>query len=88
MDTVVRAMAEQHILVVLIIIDLNADPKDSIFNTRSVEFRGDRVVTTSYLDNFPFPYYIAIQRLEVLPEVLSDALRQWFELINTQLSGK
>ena len=43
------------------------DPKDSIFHTRSVEFHGDRVVTTRYMDDFPFPYYVALQRLEALP---------------------
>jgi len=31
-------LSKQHVLVVLIIIDKNADPKDSIFNTRSVDY--------------------------------------------------
>lgn len=87
LDATVRTLAEQNILVVLIIIDKNADAKDSIFNTRSVEFRGDRVVTSAYLDNFPFPYYIAIQKLEAMPDVLCEALKGWFELINSQLEG-
>jgi len=85
LDVTVRRLAEQNILVVLIIVDKNADAKDSIFNTRSVEFRGDRVVTSAYLDNFPFPFYLAIQRLEALPDVLCDALKGWFELVNAQL---
>ena len=87
LDSVVRKMGEQNILVVLIILDQNDDPKDSIFNTKSIEFREDKIVTRNYLDDFPFPYYIAIQRLDVLPDVLSDALRQWFELIGSQIDG-
>ena len=87
LDSVVRSFAEQNVLVVLIVIDKNLDPKDSIFNTRTVEFKGDKVVTSSYLDDFPFPYYVAIQRLEALPEVLSDALKQWFEIVGDQLSA-
>ena len=73
-------------LVVLLILDKNADPKDSIFNTRSVEFRGDKVVTSRYMDHFPFPYYVALQRLEMLPEVLSDSLKQWFEMVGERLN--
>jgi midasin len=85
LNSTVRRLAEQNVLVVLIIIDKNADAKDSIFNTRSVEFRGDKVVTSAYLDHFPFPYYIAIQRLESLPDVLCEALKGWFEVVHQQL---
>jgi len=87
LEGIVRSMAEQHILVVLVIIDRNADAKDSIFNTRTVSFKGDKVFTTAYLDDFPFPYYVAIQQLQSLPEVLSEALKQWFELIRGQVGG-
>ena len=87
LESTVRAMAEQHILVVLIILDQTDDPKDSIFHTRSVSFLGNKVVTKSYFDDFPFPYYVAIQHLEILPDVLADALKQWFELVRMQLAG-
>jgi len=87
LDSVVRKMAEQNILVVLIILDKNDDPKDSIFNTKSIEFVEDKIVTKNYLDDFPFPYYIAIQKLDVLPDVLADALKQWFELIGSQIDN-
>ena len=85
LDNIIKKLSEQHVLVVLIIIDKNNDPKLSILNTKSVEFKGDKVVTTSYLDNFPFPYYMAIQKLDALPDVLSDALKQWFQLVQMQL---
>lgn len=87
LEAKVRALSEQNILVVLVIIDRSADPKDSIFNTRSVSFIGNKVVTRSYFDDFPFPYYVAIQHIEALPDVLSNALKQWFELIHLQLSN-
>ncbi|GBP23274.1 Midasin [Eumeta japonica] len=35
---------------------------------------------TSYLDNFPIPFYLILRDLSALPMVLGDALRQWFEL--------
>jgi midasin len=88
LDSVVRSLAEDHVLVVMVIIDKNDNPRDSIFNTRTVEFRDNKVVTSSYFDNFPFPYYVTIQKLEGLPDVLSDALKQWFTMISTQMNGK
>ena len=33
------------------------------------------------MDSFPFPYYIVLRELQSLPQVLSDALRPWFELL-------
>lgn len=81
LQSLVRTMTEDRILPVLIIIDQNEDGKDSIFNTRSVEFTNAGIVTKAYLDDFPFPYYLTISNLEKLPEILSDALRQWFSII-------
>ncbi len=87
LEGIIRKMSEQHILVVLVIIDCNENSRDSIFNTKTVSFVGDKVVTKSYFDSFPFPYYVAIQNLQTLPEVLADALKQWFELIRIQMNG-
>ena len=86
LDGIVRSMSEKHILPVLLIVDHNDNPKDSIFNTRSVSFVGDKVVTQSYFDDFPFPYYVAINKLDALPDVLAEALKQWFELVKLQTS--
>jgi len=37
----------------------------------------------SYMDSFPFPFYIILRDINSLPVVLSDALRQWFELVTS-----
>lgn len=37
----------------------------------------------NYLENYPFPYYLVVQSVQSLPEILCDALTQWFELINS-----
>ncbi|CAM9188295.1 unnamed protein product, partial [Ectocarpus fasciculatus] len=87
LNNVVRRMAEKHILVVLIILDQNEDSKDSIFNTKSIEFTDEGIVTRSYLDNFPFPFYVAIQKLSALPNVLADSLKQWFEYVQYSLDS-
>lgn len=87
LESTIRNLAEQNVLVLLVIIDQNINQGDSIFNTRSVEFVGNKVVTRAYMDSFPFPYYIVIQQVEGLSDVLSEALKQWFEMIRHQ-SGR
>lgn len=83
LNKTIRDLNEKNILVVLLIIDINADPKDSIFNTKTVEFRDNKILTSSYFDNFPFPFYVTVQELQMLPDVLTDALKQWFEMTVT-----
>ena len=36
-----------------------------------------------YMDQFPFWYYVILSEVNSLPNILADALRQWFELMNT-----
>lgn len=47
------------------------------------KFSGSRVEITSYMDSFPFPFYLILRDINNLPAVLSDALRQWFELVTS-----
>lgn len=82
----VRKFMESNILVVFLLLDVpSMDNNASVFDMKTIEFCGSGIVSKPYMEDFPFPYYVAIQRVEVLPDVLSQALRQWFELIATQL---
>ncbi|XVF27001.1 hypothetical protein REPUB_Repub14bG0069100 [Reevesia pubescens] len=40
-----------------------------------------KISVSKYLDSFPFPYYVVLRNIEVLPKTLADLLRQWFELM-------
>lgn len=64
---------------VLLVID-NPDSSKSVLNTQSVAYVKGRVVTQSYMDGYPFPYYLIVRDVKSLPDALSDALRQWFEV--------
>jgi MoxR-like ATPase/chorismate-pyruvate lyase len=88
LQALVRRMAEKHILVVLIIIDKNADDKESVFNTQSVSFTPQGIVMRSYMDNFPFQFYLTISDIDRLPDILCDALKQWFEMVRAQLDSR
>jgi midasin len=61
---------------------LNRIQKSSILDMQLVNFEGGKVVKTSYFDGFPFPFYLVIKNMASIPEVVADAMRQWFELLN------
>jgi midasin len=65
-------------LVVLLVID-NPDSAKSILATQSVTYVKGKMATQSYMDGYPFPFYIIVRNVRALPDALSDALRQWFE---------
>ena len=82
----VRKAAEHRILVVFIMLQQqsNADQQQqavSILNTKQVKFVDGKMVVQEYMDTFPFDFYVVLRDIRGLPEVLSNALRQWFEII-------
>lgn len=44
-------------------------------------FENNEVIIEPYMDHFPFSFYVVLRDVEKLPGVLSDALREWFELV-------
>jgi midasin len=83
----VRDATARQQLLVLLVVD-NADTKGSILETKRCEFvqvgknKPKKMVTSAFLDDYPFPYYVILRSVETLPETLADALRQWFEMIH------
>ncbi|CAK9104053.1 unnamed protein product [Durusdinium trenchii] len=81
------ALARQQ-LPLLIIVDAEfegAQPagstaKRSVFDLRAVTYESGRCQVVPYLQDFPFPYYVVVQDLQSLPAILSDVMKQWFEL--------
>ncbi|KYM95099.1 PREDICTED: midasin-like [Cyphomyrmex costatus] len=77
----VRRARLVDIFLVFIIVD-NPINKDSILDIRMPVFeKGKLLGIRSYMDNFPFPFYMILRDINTLPGVLSDALRQWFEVV-------
>ncbi len=81
----VREMTERSILLVMIIVegdrDGNMKMKDSIVNMKEVSFQNGKPKVKHFIDDYPFPYYMILQDMNTLPEVLGDALKQWFEMM-------
>ena len=76
----IRLAAQEHILLCFVIVDA-ASAKDSILDLQTVTYPAGKLTISRWMDGFPFPYYLVLRELSALPQVLSDALRQWFEML-------
>ncbi|KOO34118.1 type a von willebrand factor domain-containing protein [Chrysochromulina tobinii] len=76
----VRLAAQEHILLCFVVLD-SAAQKDSILDLQQVSFPNGKLTMGRWIDQFPFPFYLVVRELKALPQVLSDALRQWFEML-------
>lgn len=56
----------------------------SIFDLRRYEGPGR---LTPYMDFFPLPFYLVLRDVTALPQLLAEALRQWFELASADADG-
>jgi MoxR-like ATPase len=77
----IREMIEQNILLVLLIVEGLENKKDSIIHMKEVSFEKGKPKVKQFIEDYPFPYYIVLSDMHALPEVLGDALRQWFEIL-------
>lgn len=79
----VRRAKLANIFMVFVIID-NPENKSSILDIRMPVFKDGKLLNIqSYMDVFPFSFYIILKNINSLPNVLSDALRQWFEIVSS-----
>uniref|UniRef100_A0A3Q4MRM4 Midasin n=1 Tax=Neolamprologus brichardi TaxID=32507 RepID=A0A3Q4MRM4_NEOBR len=78
----VRAARSAGIFIIFMVLD-NPNSRDSILDIKVPIFKGPGELPEihSYMDEFPFPFYVILRDINALPATLSDALRQWFELV-------
>ncbi|XP_044025553.1 midasin [Siniperca chuatsi] len=78
----VRAARSANVFVIFMVLD-NPISRDSILDIKVPIFKGPGELPEirSYMEEFPFPFYVILRDVNALPETLSDALRQWFELV-------
>eukprot|EP00937_MAST-01D_sp_MAST-1D-sp2_P000849 g849.t1 len=74
-----RDAAAKQRLLVLVILDTG---DKSIVDTKTVvSVAPGKMEIKPFLEDYPFPYYIILRDVDMLPHVLADALRQWFEIV-------
>ncbi|KAI3364212.1 hypothetical protein L3Q82_010816 [Scortum barcoo] len=78
----VRAARSGNVFIIFVVLD-NPNSRDSILDIKVPIFKGPGELPEirSYMEEFPFPFYVILRDVNALPETLSDALRQWFELV-------
>ncbi|KAJ8918424.1 hypothetical protein NQ315_008121 [Exocentrus adspersus] len=78
----IRRAKLSGIFMVFVIID-NPENKSSVLDIRMPVFKDGKLLgIENYMDIFPFSFYIILRDINSLPNVLSDALRQWFEIVS------
>jgi midasin len=83
----VREMSERNMLCVMIIVEGTHDSssatvkRHSIMDMKEATFSNGIPKLVHFIDDYPFPYYMVLEDMTSLPEVLGDALRQWFEIL-------
>lgn len=96
-DKIKPLLARCHsarILNIFVLLD-NRPVESSIFELSHVEYveQGVDPMTgqvktgikmTKYLETFPFEFYVVLRDVKMLPGVLAESLKQWFELISLQ----
>jgi len=84
----VREMTEKNVLLVMIIVEgkkgEEKKKKDSIVHMKEVSFENGKPKMKHFIEDYPFPYYMVLEDMISLPEVLGDALKQWFEIMAAQ----
>ncbi|GFE52883.1 ATPase associated with various cellular activities AAA family protein [Babesia ovis] len=78
----IQAAISKQVVPLLVILDSATSSNKSILQMKQVREIEGRLTVETFLSNFPFPYYAVIQKLDRLPTILSDLLRQWFALSN------
>lgn len=85
LKALLRKAEEKRVLMVFVVLDAlsgSASSANSILTlttAQEVWVNGRREIQLKrYLDTFPFPYYIVLRKVEALPDVLSEMLREFF----------
>ncbi|EGC33347.1 hypothetical protein DICPUDRAFT_154614 [Dictyostelium purpureum] len=77
---ILREASIKNLFIVFIVID-NPVNNNSILDFESISFNNGKIQRTNYMSEFPFSYYVILRSLNNLPSILSDTLRQWFEMV-------
>jgi midasin len=57
--------------------------QQSIVDLKRVEtLENGELKISSYMDDFPFPFYILVRQVESLPQIVASALQEWIEMMN------
>lgn len=53
----------------------------SILDMKEVSWEHGKLVVKRYLDDFPLPFYAVVHCIAAIPDVVTDIVRQWIEML-------
>lgn len=78
-----KTLKELKVITFFVVIDdLQKNGGKSIVDIKRPLGVGANMIMFNFMELFPFPHYVLLRKIELMPAVLGDALRQWFELVN------
>lgn len=81
--TYLRQLKSLGVLTLFVVIDNPGSSKGgSIVDVKRFLGVAPNLKMVSYMELFPFPFYVLLRQLDAMPSILGDALRQWFELVS------
>jgi midasin len=86
----IRSARLENIFIIFLIVENIEDnaqkTRDSILDIRHTSFdKAGMPTIVPYMEKFPFAQYVIIRNIESLPQGMSDALRQWFAMVTSNL---
>lgn len=78
----VREVQDAGVFLVFVIID-SPEKEHSVLDQLTAIFHNGELKMDRYMDRFVDKHYIVLRDITALPVQLSDALRQWFELVSS-----
>lgn len=85
MDTVknaIRNAMQEQIFIVFVLLETPRN-KSSIFDIKMPIFEeGDPIPKIkSYMEQFPFPFYVVLKDVNNLSNIIGEALKEWFDMV-------
>ncbi|KAF8340373.1 uncharacterized protein EI90DRAFT_3012262 [Cantharellus anzutake] len=84
LHAILRKASEERVLIVFVVVDGLNDHSSSIMTMKQATYARSPngkldIQTRNYMDTFPFEYFIVLRNIEMLPDILSTTLKQFFE---------
>lgn len=76
LSTLVNAGLAARVIHLFVVLDA------SVADIKHVQYTSGGIKMIQYLETFPFQFYVVLKDIELLPLVLADAIRQWFETVS------
>ena len=77
-------LTTHRILPVFIILDTRPLPQSITQMTCATFAEDGELRLEKYLSTFPFEYFVVLREVERMPQIVAEAIKQWFEMVGKE----